>query len=176
MKLTEAVIKTLLRLYHSRSNQGETGVPLQSGVLPWRMKRRKKAEVMLVTSRRGGRWMIPKGWPMVGMSLADSAAREAFEEAGIKGKIDPEPIGTFRHVKQHVLLGSMEVDILVHALAVEDELRDWPERGQRARKWFGLKAAAETVESKELRKLIVQLGKRLNDKPKKDGKGLAKPA
>ena len=151
-------------------------MPLQSGVLPWRMKRRKKPEVLLVTSRRGGRWMIPKGWPMAGLSLADSAALEAFEEAGIKGKIDPRPIGTFRHVKDHVLLGSLEVEIVVHALAVEDELSDWPECGQRARKWFGLKAAAESVDSKELRQLIVQLGKRLSGKAGKDGKGIAKRA
>lgn len=144
------------------SREGDGTVPLQSGALPWRFKRRKKAEVLLVTGRRSGRWMIPKGWPVAGKSLADSAAQEAFEEAGIKGKVDPKPIGTFRHVKQHLLLGTLEVDILVHPMAVERELGDWPERGERTRKWFDLDKAADRVDSEELRELIVQFGKSLS--------------
>ena len=162
MKLTELLIKTASWLYgHSMSREGDGTVPLQSGALPWRLKRRKKAEVLLVTGRRSGRWMIPKGWPVAGKSLADSAAQEAFEEAGIKGKIDPKPIGTFRHVKQHLLFGTLEVDILVHPMAVERELGDWPERGERTRKWFDLDKAADRVDSEELRNLIVQFGKSL---------------
>ncbi len=163
MKLTELHIKIARWLYsHSMSREGDGTVPLQSGALPWRLKRRKKAEVLLVTGRRSGRWMIPKGWPVAGKSLADSAAQEAFEEAGIKGKVDPTPIGTFRHVKEHLLLGTVEVDILVHPMAVERELGDWPERGERMRKWFDLEKAAARVESEELRNLIVKFGKNLS--------------
>ena len=73
----------------------------------------------------------------------------------------PEPIGTFRHVKQHVLFGEMEVDIQVHPLTVERELKDWPERGERLRKWFKLDEAAERVDSDELRELIVEFGRQL---------------
>jgi 8-oxo-dGTP pyrophosphatase MutT (NUDIX family) len=165
MKLSELLTKVADWLYeHSMSRGGDGVVPLQSGALPWRLKRRKKsekAEVLLVTGRRSGRWMIPKGWPVAGKSLADSAAQEAFEEAGIKGKIDPKPIGTFRHVKQHLLFGRLEVDIMVHPMVVERELGDWPERGERTRKWFGLEEAAARVDSEELRKLIVEFGKSL---------------
>lgn len=162
MKPTEFLIKIASWPYsHSMSREGDGTVPLQSGALPWRFKRRKKAEVLLVTGRRSGRWMIPKGWPVAGKSLADSAAQEAFEEAGIKGTVDPQPIGTFRHVKQHLLFGTLEVDILVHLMAVERELGDWPERGERTRKWFDLDKAADRVDSAELRNLIVQFGKRL---------------
>ena len=147
------------------SRAGESVIPVQSGALPWRLKVSKKAdkrpEVLLVTGRRSGRWMIPKGWPMAGKSLADSAAQEAFEEAGIKGKVAPEPIGRFRHVKQHILFGELEVDILVHPLTVERELKDWPERGERVRKWFKLDVAATKVDSEELRVLIVQFGNQL---------------
>ena len=103
--------------------------------------------------------MIPKGWPVPGMSLADSAAQEAFEEAGIEGKVDPKPIGTFRHVKQHLLLGRLEVDIVVHPLAVRQEHGDWPEKGERDRRWFALNEAVSRVDSLQLKKLIVQLGK-----------------
>ena len=98
---------------------------------------------------------------MVGKSLADAAAQEAFEEAGIKGKVDQEPIGRFRHTKQHLLFGTVEVDIHVHSLTVERELKDWPERGERLRKWFKLEEAAAKVDSAELRALIVQFGKQL---------------
>jgi len=141
----------------SRGNQ----IALQSGALPWRLKRREKPEVLLVTGRRSGRWMIPKGWPVAGKSMADSAAQEAFEEAGIKGKIEKTPIGTFRHVKQHILFGRLEVDIIVHPLAVERELGDWPERGERNRKWFRLDEAAKRVDSEDLGKLIAAFGKSL---------------
>ena len=143
------------------SREGTSNVPLQSGVLPWRLKGRKKAEVLLVTGRRSGRWMIPKGWPMPGKSLAESAEQEAFEEAGIEGKVAAEPIGTFRLIKQHLLFGEMEVDILVHPLAVKRELRDWPEKGERNRKWFSLDVAATRVDSSELRVLILEFGKSL---------------
>jgi 8-oxo-dGTP pyrophosphatase MutT (NUDIX family) len=149
---------------YAMSRGGEQVVPVQSGALPWRMKRsKKKVEVMLVTGRRSGRWMIPKGWPMDGKSLADSAAQEAFEEAGIKGRIEQTPIGAFRHVKQHLLLGRLEVDILVHTLAVERELGDWPEKGERNRKWFALEDAAARVDSIELKTLIVEFGRTLKE-------------
>lgn len=139
-------------------------MPIQSGAMPWRLKRnKKKAEILLVTGRRSGRWMIPKGWPVPGKSLADSAAQEAFEEAGIKGKIEPVPIGSFRYVKQHLLLGAIEIDIFVHALAVEHELGNWPEKGERNRKWFAIDEAAQRVGSDELKLLIVEFGRNLKE-------------
>jgi 8-oxo-dGTP pyrophosphatase MutT (NUDIX family) len=162
VKLRDSLINIGRWLYSGIMSRGvEADVPVQSGALPLRFKSRKKAEVLLVTGRRSGRWMIPKGWPMPGKSLADSAAQEAFEEAGIKGKVDPKPIGIFRHVKQHLLFGEIEVDIHVHVLKVERELKDWPERGERARKWFPFDEAAAQVDSDQLRKLIVRLGKEL---------------
>ncbi len=161
MKLRDLLIKIGLWVYtHAMSRKG-SALPLQSGALPWRLKGRKKAEVLLVTGRRSGCWMIPKGWPMVGKSFADSAAQEAFEEAGIEGKVGQEPIGTFRHVKQHLLFGEMEVDILVHPLAVKRELSDWPEKGERNRKWFAFDVAATRVNSTELGGLILEFGKSL---------------
>ena len=146
------------------TRDGSSAVPLQSGALAWRLRGKKKAEILLVTGRRSGRWMIPKGWPMPGKTLADSAVQEAFEEGGIEGTVDPRPFGTFRHVKQHLLLGAIEVDIIVHLLAVTKELNDWPERYERTRKWFELEEAASRVDSAQLKKMIVQLGKALKAK------------
>jgi 8-oxo-dGTP pyrophosphatase MutT (NUDIX family) len=135
-------------------------LPLQTGALPWRLTKSSKPEVLLVTGRRSGRWMIPKGWPMIGKSLAAAAEQEAFEEAGISGRVDPHPLGSFRDMKRNVF-GDMEVEILVHPMRVEAELSDWPERGQRLRKWFPLRKAVELVESEELRDLITSLGTQL---------------
>lgn len=97
---------------------------------------------------------------MPGKSLAEAAEQEAFEEAGVRGTIDPKPIGTFRHVKTLLVTGELEVDIVVHPLWVDRELPKWPELGQRKRKWFSAKEAAKRVHSPELAELIVQSVKR----------------
>lgn len=133
------------------------GENIQTGALPWRRLTGGGMEVLLVTSRLSGRWIVPKGWPMPGKSLAQAAAQEAFEEAGVTGRIDAEPLGFFQHVKNFPL-GQMEVTIFVHPLAVEKELSSWPERGQRQRKWFEPKNAARVVESNDLGSMILKLG------------------
>ena len=115
----------------------------------------KRFEVLLVTGRRSRRWTIPKGWPMSGKSLAESAAVEAFEEAGVKGTIDPQPVGSFNHTKQHLPSGTLDVLILVHQMSVERELPKWPEFGQRRRRWFTVKEAVRRVDSQELGALII---------------------
>ncbi len=149
------MVATIYTLGESR--EADTGLPIQTGALPWRIGRGKRAEVLLVTGRRSGRWMIPKGWPIQGMSLAKAAAQEAFEEAGVEGSVDDKPLGNFRHTKQHLTLGLLDVSIVVHSLAVERELPEWPEHGQRQRKWFSIKQAAQTVDSDELKLLILEL-------------------
>jgi 8-oxo-dGTP pyrophosphatase MutT (NUDIX family) len=121
------------------------------------MGRGKRAEVLLVTGRRSGNWMIPKGWPIRGKSLAKAAALEAFEEAGVKGTVDSKPLGSFRHTKQHLSLGLLDVSIVVHPLAVESELPKWPEDDQRERKWFSIKKAAQIVASNDLKRIILDL-------------------
>jgi 8-oxo-dGTP pyrophosphatase MutT (NUDIX family) len=136
----------------TREQDGE--LPIQTGALPWRLGTKNGIEVLLVTGRRSGRWSIPKGWPMPGKTLAEAAAQEAFEEAGVTGTIDPRPIGTFRHVKQQIVVGDREVSVLVHPLWVDQELDNWPELGQRKRKWFRAKEAAKRVDSPELGALI----------------------
>ncbi len=134
-----------------------TGLRVQTGAIPWRRGEDGAVEVLLVTGRRSGRWLIPKGWPMLGRTLAAAAAQEAWEEAGVRGRVGRKPVGTFRHGKQHPVLGEIEVAIVVHGLAVERELPGWPERGQRQRQWFSAKEAAAQVQSSALAHLILQL-------------------
>jgi 8-oxo-dGTP pyrophosphatase MutT (NUDIX family) len=142
------------------SREPDGDLPIQTGVLPWRLASDKGIEVLLVTSRRSGRWTIPKGWPMDGMTLAEAAEQEAFEEAGVKGTVDPSPIGSFRHVKQRLVTGELEVNIVVHPMWVDREFPKWPELGQRKRRWFTPKDAAKRVGSPELGALIRKSAKR----------------
>lgn len=144
------------RSYSSAVTREQDDLPIQTGALPWRLAGKNGIEVLLVTGRRSGRWTIPKGWPMRGKSLAEAAAREAFEEAGVRGTVAPNPIGTFRHVKQQLAPGEIAVRIIVHPLWVDRELPKWPELGQRKRKWFKPVDAARRVDSPELGALILK--------------------
>lgn len=77
-----------------------TDIPfLQVGALPYRLSASDEPELLLVTSRGTRQWIIPKGWPMDGLSDSAAAAREAYEEAGILGEIGDTPIGAFTYEK-----------------------------------------------------------------------------
>lgn len=109
--------------------------PLQQiAALCWR-KRKGAVEVLLVTSRETRRWVIPKGWPMEGLADFNAARREAFEEAGVEGRMRREPIGHYFYEKR----GKKEVlpvNVTVYALEVVKKLKSWPEAKQRERSWF----------------------------------------
>src|SRR5580700_8279053 len=72
---------------------------IQYAALPYRSTGSSGTEVMLLTSRQTKRWIIPKGWPMRGKTPHASAAREAFEEAGVIGQVAKRPIGSYSYVK-----------------------------------------------------------------------------
>ncbi|MFT3674153.1 NUDIX hydrolase [Aestuariivirga sp.] len=109
--------------------------PLQQiAALCWR-KRKGAVEVLLVTSRETRRWVIPKGWPMEGLADFNAARREAFEEAGVEGRMRREPIGQYFYEKR----GKKEVlpvTVTVYALEVVRKLKSWPEAKERERSWF----------------------------------------
>lgn len=126
---------------------------VQHGALPWRWSN-GTLEIMLVTSRETARWVIPKGWPHEAMSPARSAAQEAFEEAGITGAITKKPIGRFHYLKFFSDKDAVDCIVHVHALEVEEELADWPEKDQRNRKWLLRPEAADLVDEPELREII----------------------
>ena len=73
---------------------------VQYAALPYRPTGAAGPEVMLVTSRGRQRWIIPKGWPHGGRAPCDSAAREAFEEAGVLGLVGRRSVGSFRYKKR----------------------------------------------------------------------------
>ena len=87
-------------------NSGKTTSPkrVQYAALPYRLNGHAQPEVMLVTSRETRRWIIPKGWPHKGKTPHHSAAREAFEEAGVVGAVSKDSIGSFSYQGKALLL------------------------------------------------------------------------
>lgn len=133
---------------------------LQVGALPYRRRADGSFEILLVTTRGTGRWMVPKGWPMIGKSHAEAAAQEAYEEAGVRGSANPVELGRFDHEKSRFPDSSLQCTVAVFAMPVEEELTQWPERGQRTRRWFSVKEAAEAVQSPNLAGIISAIEQR----------------
>ena len=133
----------------------------QVAALPYRRRADGSIEVLLVTTRGTGQWMVPKGWPMPGKSWPEAAAQEAWEEAGVRGEASTRELGRFPHEKTNWLTGSLDCIVAVFPLAVAEELARWPERGERSRSWFGLAEAAAKVQSRDLAGIIAAAGDKL---------------
>lgn len=134
---------------------GKHGVRTQFAALCFRGKG-SGTEVLLVTSRTTKRWIVPKGWPMAGMTPVEAASREAWEEAGVKGRISTTCAGIYSYTKILEEEGdNLPCVVAVFALKVDKIADDFPEREERRRKWFSLKAAATKVDEPELAQLIL---------------------
>jgi 8-oxo-dGTP pyrophosphatase MutT (NUDIX family) len=118
---------------------------------------RGRVEVLLITSRDTGRWVIPKGWPMQGLTLAGAAEREAWEEAGVRGLIGDSSLGAFGYDKILKPGHALPCRVEVFPLRVHELQRLFPERKMRRRKWFGHAKAARKVDEPELRGLLMAL-------------------
>ncbi|NIZ13378.1 NUDIX hydrolase [Phaeobacter sp. HF9A] len=112
-------------------------------------------EVLLITSRDTGRWVLPKGWPMEGKTCAESAAQEAWEEAGVRnGRLDERAIGRYEYDKR-LDNGAVEpLETLVYRLEVAELLDDFPEAHERTRSWVSPSVAATLVDEPQLRDLL----------------------
>ena len=125
----------------------------QYAALPY-IQRKKRVDVLLITGRRSGRWIIPKGWPEAAMSGPEVAALEAYEEAGLKGRIGKKSIGCFSYVKQLEYGPKIKCDVTVYPLKVNAQYLDWPEKGQRQLRWMKKKKAINIIEEQSLATLI----------------------
>ncbi len=115
-------------------------------------------EVLLVTSRGSGRWIIPKGWPIPGKNSADAARQEAWEEAGVSnGKVGAKAIGRYTYNKELSTGWSIPVETMVYPLNVEDLSEQFPEAHQRKRKWTSAADAANLVQEPELKQILQHL-------------------
>ena len=114
-------------------------------------------EVLLVQSLRQGRWILPKGWPMKNRSLAEAAATEAWQEAGVRGRLHPDPVGAFTYTKLRKSGLPVQCRPQVYRIDVETLADTYPEAGRRTRAWFTLPAAIEAVQNPEIKDLLRQL-------------------
>jgi len=149
------------------SAKGETRT--QFGALCFRRAKTKTKsgahEILLVSSRDTGRWIVPKGWPVNGETPAGAAALEAWEEAGVRGRVHPDCIGHFSYHKwidEEISLPVIVALFAVEVLRMDD---DYPEARERKRKWLSPKKAARRVAEPELRQILMAFDpKRLNSK------------
>lgn len=124
---------------------------MQSGILPYRT-RNGELEVLLVTSSTRKRWIIPKGHIEPNMTSRDSAAKEAYEEAGVRGRVHRVPLGRYEHDSPQ------EAAIVeVYLMEVDAELPVWPESHRRERRWMRLPEARDHVLEPGLKQLLNQL-------------------
>ncbi|MHA6326136.1 NUDIX hydrolase [Roseivivax sp. CAU 1753] len=132
----------------------------QIAALPLKLTKEGNVEILMVTSRDTGRWVMPKGWEMDGKKPWRAAEIEALEEAGAVGYIGQDAIGTYRYPK--VLDGGKIVPcvVRVYPMMVEKLKRRWKEKGQRKRRWFTPKDAARRVAEQELADLLMTLHKK----------------
>lgn len=135
-------------LSHKRKRQVRT----QLGALCYRV-REGKTEVLLVTTRGTGRWVIPKGWPIAGRTPGSAALREAWEEAGVVGKLTGTAVGVYSYTKGGGR-NRMPCIVAVFPVRVKRTKDAFPEAGERRRKWFSRKKAAARVREPELRQLL----------------------
>jgi 8-oxo-dGTP pyrophosphatase MutT (NUDIX family) len=111
-------------------------------------------QVLLITSRETGRWVIPKGWPVTGLTPAAAAAREAWEEAGVTGTILDAALGEYHYDKITRPVTAKLCSVSVFCLHVKTLKSRFPEAKQRRRAWFDPAKAAELVAEPELRQML----------------------
>lgn len=148
-----------LTLYGARKGDVRT----QFAALCYRV-RRGKVQILLITSRRLGRWIVPKGWPMEGQTPAASASIEAWEEAGVTGQASTRPVGVFTYNKNLDVGDDLPCMVMVFPILVKSLAKKYPECRQRRRRWVSRKKAAKMVEEHDLALLILDFDPRTKRK------------
>ncbi|MBF0155792.1 MAG: NUDIX hydrolase [Magnetococcales bacterium] len=125
----------------------------QSGVVPFRRQAGGGVEVLLITSRKGSHWIIPKGIVDKGLTPVESAAKEAWEEAGVRGTVGGRLLGSYQYAKW-----GGTCTVAVYAMEVHTVADSWLE-SFRERRWFSLATAIEQVHEKRLKKILGTFGR-----------------
>lgn len=128
------------------------GVDNQVGALAW-LPGSDPFQFVIVTSRRTGRWVLPKGGIDEGMTASEAAAQEAFEEAGVIGRVAPDPIGVYRVPKIRPPF-IWSVDVALYPVEINEVLDVWIEADQRARRFVTVDEAAGLLEDEGVIDLV----------------------
>ncbi|ADZ70369.1 NUDIX hydrolase [Polymorphum gilvum] len=147
MKQTLSVADTVMSLSHPLNRAWRSverlfrrPARLQIAALCYRF-RNGVLEVLLVSSKSSGRWILPKGWPILHRKAHRTAGIEAFEEAGVVGKVSKKPYARFRSTKGFNHDFRVRTDVLVFLLRAEAQKDDFPEAGQRTALWLPIDEA-----------------------------------
>lgn len=132
----------------------------QSAVLPYQLEN-GEPQVLMVTSRGRGRWVLPKGHIEDGQNDREAAIQEAFEEAGVNGRLADTKLGTYSY-KKYDRPGEPGYKVKVYPMQVDSLENTWPEMSERDRVWMAFPAAAEAVEEPELKLLLRDFGEMLS--------------
>ena len=132
---------------------GKRSVRTQFGALCYRYHN-DKLQVLLISSRGVGRWVIPKGWPMDEKTPAEASATEAFEEAGVKGKVYETCRGLYSTMREAPGDELIPCIVAIFPMKVKELLDDYPEADERSREWFTPKKAASLIDEPELAQII----------------------
>ncbi len=135
------------------ADAGKRDVRTQFGALCWR-RHKDETQVVLVTSRRSKRWILPKGWPVDGATPSEAAVTEAWEEAGVVGKVKSVCLGIYSYSKEMDDGAFLPCVVAIFPVKVTSLADDWPEHSERKRKWFSNKKAATLVDDPELAMLL----------------------
>jgi 8-oxo-dGTP pyrophosphatase MutT (NUDIX family) len=129
----------------------------QAGVIAYRIVD-AKVQVLLITSRDTGRWIIPKGNIDAGVTPAKAAEKEAYEEAGVKGTITSLlPLGIYTYFKKLESGEARAATVEVYLLRVKKRLKKWPEKGERKLSWVSIKEAVRLIEESGVVPLLLRL-------------------
>ena len=146
-------LQTIKQMPLSLPAAPKTEVRTQFGGLCYRM-RDGEPDILLVTSRGSGRWIIPKGWPMPGLTPTEMVLKEAWEEAGVTGRVTGGCLGVFSYTKDVGDGQMLPVVAMLYPVEVKALASDFPEAGQRRRKWMSRKKAMKLVREPELARMI----------------------
>ncbi|PJE32525.1 NUDIX domain protein [Pseudooceanicola marinus] len=113
-----------------------------------------KPQILLITSRGTKRWILPKGWPMKSRTPGQAALREAYEEAGVIGRVSETALGLFPYMKTADKREEIPCVGIVYPVHVRLLKAEYPEAGERKRKWFSRKKAAKQVAEPELARIL----------------------
>lgn len=136
---------------------GDVAFSRQVAALPWRVGT-NGPEVMLVTSRDTGRWVLPKGWIEKGEKPWRAAEREAQEEAGVRGEVSRKPAGRYFYAKVQQIGRAKPCEVVVYPLTIDRIDDHWKEKAERKRRWFSPDDAAARVAEEDLAELIRRFG------------------
>jgi 8-oxo-dGTP pyrophosphatase MutT (NUDIX family) len=133
----------------------------QSAAIPLRLQDTGRVEVLLVTSRRRQRWILPKGHIATGMSAHESAAKEAYEEGGVTGPVATIPAGSYRTLKRRVDGSRHTVIVVAYPLFVSRSEEAWPEMDWRRRRWVPVPSGLDIIDDAALHATILTAYRRL---------------